>query len=155
MADDVALSDVKVSAASPEDLSDMLALLRECALPETGVRESLAGFAVARIGAELVACGGLETHGADGLLRSLAVSRRHRGRGIGALLLREAIEGAKKKRLSALHLLTTTAPDYFSRLGFEVCSRNAAPDGIRASWEFRTGCPETAVFMRLPLNSLT
>jgi amino-acid N-acetyltransferase len=68
--------------------------------------------------------------------------------GIATSLLRDAIARSMGERLSALFLLTTTAQSYFPRFGFEVFPRDRAPEGIRGSWEFRTGCPQTAVFMR-------
>ena len=145
------MSEVTVASGELPALPSVLALLRECELPETGVREAFDRFIVAHAGNDVVGCCGLEVHGETGLLRSLAVARSHRGRGLGERCARAAIEQARRHGLSALYLLTTTASDYFVRLGFELCPRDDAPDAIRGSWEFRTGCPAMAVFMRLCL----
>lgn len=143
------MSEMRMSPGVPQTLPSVLALLRACDLPETGVREAFDGFMVAQAGDEVVGCCGLEVHGKHGLLRSLAVTPQYRGRGLGERLVHAAIERARREGLSAVYLLTTTARDFFVRLGFETCPRDEAPDAIRASWEFRTGCPSTAAFMRL------
>jgi len=91
---------------------------------------------------------GLEIHGEDGLLRSVAVDTEYRGQGLAASLVEAAIERAKRVQLRAVYLLTTTARDYFARHGFADCPRKEAPAAIRESWEFRTGCPSTAAFMK-------
>jgi len=139
-------------AVLSRDLDEILRLLRENNLLETGVREGIDGFSIVRDDEGLVACCGLEIHGADGLLRSLAVRSSHRGTGLGASLVRVMTERAERARLSALYLLTTTATDYFPRFGFVTCARAEAPEGIRESWEFRTGCPDTATLMRRALG---
>jgi amino-acid N-acetyltransferase len=43
-----------------------------------------------------------------------------------------------------VYLLTTTASDYFRRLGFEDRALSEAPERLRQSSEFRTVCPESA-----------
>ena len=49
-------------------------------------------------------------------------------------------------------LLTTTAREYFLRRGFADCSRETAPPGIRESFEFRSGCPSSAAFLKKSLR---
>ena len=139
---------VTLAPAKPEHIPHVLALLRKCDLPETGVVEGISGFVVAHANGELVGCCGLEIYGSDGLLRSVAVCSRSRKQGIATSLLDDAFTRSIGGRLSAIFLLTTTAQSYFPRFGFEVFPRDRAPDGIRGSWEFQRGCSETAVFMR-------
>ncbi len=64
---------------------------------------------------------------------------------------RPRCERAKRVELRSVYLLTTTARDYFARRGFADCPREEAPAAIRESWEFRTGCPSTAAFMKRPV----
>jgi amino-acid N-acetyltransferase len=94
---------------------------------------------------------GLEIHGEDGLLRSVAVEEDYRGQGLGASLVEAAMERAKKVSLRFVYLLTTSAREYFARRGFSDCPRDEAPAAIRESWEFRSGCPSTAAFMKRPV----
>ena len=53
----------------------------------------------------------------------------------------------------ALYLLTTTAPDYFRRLGFRALARRHAPAALRESAEFRGACPDSALLMELTLRA--
>jgi amino-acid N-acetyltransferase len=96
---------------------------------------------------------GLELHGEDGLLRSVAVDPDYRGQGLAKSLVAAVIERATRVGLRSMYLLTTTARDYFARLGFADCPRDAAPRAIRDSWEFRTGCPSSATLMKRALGS--
>jgi amino-acid N-acetyltransferase len=82
----------------------------------------------------------------------VAVDRDYREAGVGDCLVRGALELASGKlRLKGLYLLTTTAPRYFERYGFQAVPRGEAPGEVRESWEYRTGCPETAVLMKRSL----
>ncbi len=134
----------------PSDVPAVLALLEAASLPTSGVKENPSAFVAARIGDELVGCCGIEHHGAYRLLRSLVVDPRHRGRGIAKALVEHVLALPRQGATEGTYLLTTTARDFFPRLGFEVRPRDQAPEAIRASWEFRTGCPDTAVCMFRP-----
>jgi amino-acid N-acetyltransferase len=81
----------------------------------------------------------------------VAVDAEYRGQGLAASLVEAAVERAKRVNLRAVYLLTTTARDYFARRGFADCPREEAPAAVRESWEFRTGCPSTAAFMKRPV----
>ena len=138
--------------ATPADLSSVLALLRQCELLETGVAEALPRFVLAREGAAMVGCAGLEVHAGDGLLRSVAVEPSARRSGLGKALVGSIVAAARELSLRELYLLTTTAPRFFERLGFAHVARVHVPATVAASWEFRVGCPQTAHAMRLPLQ---
>ena len=86
----------------------------------------------------------VEDHGADGLLRSLAVHPAHRGRGVGARLVEAAEARARSRGLRSLALLTTTAAPFFAALGYREVDRAEAPEPVRASSEFRDVCPSSA-----------
>lgn len=139
--------------AKPHDLGRALELLRQHKLPDAGVVEQFGHFLVVREDTQLIGVGGIEVHAPYGLLRSVAVDPAYRETGVGDCLVRGALELASGKlRLKALYLLTTTAQRYFERYGFHACAREEAPAEIRDSWEFRVGCPETAVLMRRGLE---
>jgi amino-acid N-acetyltransferase len=93
----------------------------------------------------------VELHGGFGLLRSVVVAPELRGTGRGKALVADRLAWARTERVSAVYLLTTTAPDFFTALGFERVPRSEAPPAIRASREFATVCPGTSVLMRLDL----
>ncbi|MBD3667326.1 MAG: GNAT family N-acetyltransferase [Kangiella sp.] len=90
---------------------------------------------------------GLELHGDCALVRSLAVSENERGQGLGVLLLKHAEEAAQIMGVKELYLLTTTASDFFRRMGYEVTDRATAPPSIAQSKQFAGICPASATFM--------
>ncbi len=136
----------------PGDLSSVLALLRRCELLETGVAEAFERFVVARSDAAMVGCAGLEVYADLGLLRSVAVDPSARKTGLGAALVRSIVAAARELGLRELYLLTTTAPEFFERVGFNRVPRGEVPAAVAESWEFRVGCPQTAQAMRLALQ---
>ncbi len=138
--------------ARPHDLPEALALLGRSQLPEQDVAERWGHYFVVREDdARVVGVGGLEVHGEYGLLRSVAVDADYRGQGIAGALVGAALERARVLGLLAVYLLTTSARDYFARHGFAACPREDAPPAVRESWEFRSGCPQTAVLMKRPV----
>ena len=86
----------------------------------------------------------VEDHGADGLLRSLAVDAGHRGRGVGRALVAEAEGRARRRGVRSLALLTTTAAPLFAALGYREVDRAEVPEAVRASSEFCGVCPASA-----------
>jgi amino-acid N-acetyltransferase len=138
--------------ARPHDLRGALDLLGRAELTEQDVAERWGHYFVVREDdGRVVGVAGLEIHGEDGLLRSVAVDGEYRGQGLAASLVEAAVERAQHVNLRAVYLLTTTARDYFARHGFADCPREDAPAALRESWEFRTGCPSTAAFMKRPV----
>lgn len=138
----------RAEGAQPHDLPVVLELLRRADLPREGVADHFRNYVVVRDDACVVGAAGLEVWGEDGLLRSVVVDPAFRGLGLGGLLLEGASDLARRTELKVLYLLTTTAREYFKAHGFADCPRELAPPGIRQSWEFRTGCPESSAFMK-------
>lgn len=143
----------ELSSMADADVAAVLALLDVNQLPTHGVGDSAARFFVARSNGVIIGSAGLEIHGASGLLRSVAVASERRGQGIAAALVEHVVAHAARGRLDALYLLTTSARDYFARLGFTDAARNAAPEALQNSWEFRSGCPASAALMRRSLSA--
>ena len=142
----------QVEPARAHDLGPAVELLRCCELPTEGVAERFGHYLVVRDDARLVGLAGLEIYGADALLRGVAVDSELRGEGLGAQLVAAAEDLAQRLGLGAIYLLTTTAREFFGRLDYQDCARDAAPAAVRESWEFRTGCPATAVLMKKTLR---
>lgn len=136
------------------DLAACQALLQRCALPLGGLEHAFPrGYVVADADGAVIGCAGVEGYGEAGLLRSVAVAPEARGLGLGEQLTRSRIDHARDQRLVELWLLTTTAPTYFSRLGFGVIDRGNAPAQLAASAEFRDVCPASATCMNLRLGA--
>jgi amino-acid N-acetyltransferase len=136
--------------ATAEDESAVAALLTASHLPLDGVRDVLPSFVLAHDGGELVGVAGIEPcgdTGAHALLRSVVVAPTWRGRGLGRDLVQRAITLAEERGVTALYLLTTTAEHYFPIFGFVRTFRDAVPDDVRSTAEFRDACPASAAVM--------
>jgi N-acetylglutamate synthase-like GNAT family acetyltransferase len=144
----------RIGPAAASDLDGVAALLAEGRLPPAGIEEHFpAGFLVARDEAgAIVGTAGVEVYGGVGLLRSVAVAERARGRGLGERLTRAAMELAAGRGVRDLYLLTTSAEEYFPRLGFARVAREEMPAELARSEQMRGACPATAVGMRRALE---
>lgn len=89
----------------------------------------------------------LQRFGAEGLLRSLAVTPEYRNRGFGAQLVAQLEESARADNIQELVLLTETAEIFFRTLGYSVIDRRYVSDGLQQSAEFRSLCPASAICM--------
>jgi amino-acid N-acetyltransferase len=138
--------------AKRADLPPVERLLIAAALPTVGVADALHDFVVADAGSEIVGVAGLEVCLENGLLRSLAVARSWQGQGLARALVARVTTIAEQRRLIALYLLTTTAADYFPRLGFTVLTRDRVPADIAGTEEFRSACPSSATVMVRPIT---
>jgi N-acetylglutamate synthase-like GNAT family acetyltransferase len=91
-----------------------------------------------------VGFGGIEVHGENALLRSLVTLPPVRSRGIGAAIVAAPEFEARLHGCRSLWLITTTAADFFGRLGFARVERAVVPAAIRDTAEFSTLCPASA-----------
>lgn len=140
-------------SAREEDWPEVRGLLAAANLPLDGAEDHLACFIIAEADGELVGCAGLEMYGEIALLRSCAVDASHRDHGMGRKLIRQCIDIAMSRGVRELILLTTTAEDYFLRLGFRRIERHEIAEAPKASQEFLGACPASACAMRFELNT--
>lgn len=144
------MPELRIEPATAADLPEVIRLLEEAKLPTEGVETAFPeGYVLVRSGGALVACAGLERHGNDGLLRSVVVAPAHRSKGLARALVDDRLRWAAERGLGDVYLLTTTASDYFARLGFLRIARESAPADVRASGEFASVCPASATCMVL------
>jgi len=99
------------------------------------------------LNSETVAWGGFETHGTDGLLRSLVVEPAYRSKGVGVSVLRVIEAIATGQGITRFHLLTTTASGFFRKQGYVVTDRGNEPPMIARTEQFRRLCPASAYYM--------
>lgn len=102
---------------------------------------------------ETVAWGGFETHGTDGLLRSLVVVSTYRSKGVGIAVLRVIEVIAAEQGIARFHLLTTTASSFFEQQGYAVNQRVSAPPLISQTEQFLGLCPGSACYMCKALSA--
>lgn len=108
----------------------------------------LDGFLIAESGDRIVGLVGLQIYDTTGLLRSLVVAKDARSGGLGGRLVGALEAAAQTAGIDELWLLTIDAEAFFARHGFEIVSRDEAPDCIRQAEEFRDLCPADAHLMR-------
>lgn len=134
-------------------LDEVRRLLADSRLPTDDLEDPAITLFGAWDGAALVGAVGLQHCGDAGLLRSLAVAPAWQGRRLGHELCARIVALVRERHLVGLYLLTTTAADFFRRLGFRDVERDAVPDEIRATAEFASLCPSTAAVLLLDLSS--
>lgn len=147
---------MKTRPARVEDYDHIVALLVASELPvdDVSVTAPIRFLIVEDSNVRIAGCIGLEMHGRDGLLRSLAVQPSLRTQGVGRALV-DAVQGAAATAgVERLWLLTTTANVFFLRSGYEVADRAAAPEPIRCSPQFASICPANAMCMTRALQRL-
>ena len=131
------------------DLAAIERLLTASGFPLDGVRDALADVRRRREPATtLVGVAGLEVCCDNALLRSVAVRAGVAlARASGARSSTRVISDAEARGIRALYLLTTTAERYFPSFGFRTIARDAVPDDVRETAEFREACPASATVM--------
>ena len=141
------MTDIEYGFTEEGDLDAIRTLLADCGLPMDGV-DALAGNGLAaRSGGGIAGTVALEPCGRAALLRSLAVAKDYRGRSLGEGLIGRITDHARRLGIEKFYLLTTGAERYFAALGFQRIDRNDAPPEIRATSQFLSVCPVSAVCM--------
>ncbi|HEX2530933.1 MAG TPA: arsenic resistance N-acetyltransferase ArsN2 [Burkholderiaceae bacterium] len=123
-------------------------ILRSCDLPVEDIDDTQSGRFFGYFADDnLAGVVGLELYPPAALLRSLAVLPPYRGDGVGRALLRFAERQAAMQDVSSLFLLTNSAAAFFAKQGYAMVARSEAPAAIRATTQFASLCPASAVFM--------
>ena len=134
-----------------EDLPLLAALLRANHLPDDDCAEQAQHFCALYRDGELVAAGGLEPAGDYALLRSIVVQAPHRGQGLARRITEHLLQRAGQGGVRAVYLLTESAADYFTGLGFRPVARADVPPDIVRTRQFSALCPDSASCLFLPL----
>lgn len=139
-------NDMEMKPALPND--ELLKFLEDCDLlvSDIALSDSLYFFGCHQHG-KLVGVVGLERFSTLALLRSLAISKELRGSGLGRTLVQFAESEARAMGIMALFLLTESAEQFFSKLGYQLESRENAPPVIKNTAQFSTLCPANSSFM--------
>ena len=132
--------------------ASLAALLASAALPTDDIDVTAGRFWRFRDTHGDVGFAGLQVCGGDALLRSVVVAPERRRHGHGRAILAWMLDQAESLGVRRVFLLTTTAADFFAAADFTRIARDAAPANIRATSEFASLCPETAVCMMKPLT---
>jgi len=143
----VAKEDIKIERVVQGDEKEIVKLLSQAKLPAQDLTlEKLEHFLVAKAkDGSVIGAVGVELYQDVGLLRSLVVHPAYQGKGLGKWLTREVESIAQQRSIKTLFLLTTTAAEFFPKLGYQVIQRNRAPMAIAKTQEFKIICPVSAV----------
>lgn len=133
--------------ATIDETEAIRSLLVEAELPSEDFVQHLNHFLTAKQNGRLAGAVGLEIYGEWGLLRSLVVDATYRGKGLGIELCKRIFDEAQAHGVKKLYLLTTTAANFFPKLGFSTTTRDGVPPTIQNTAEFTSICPSTAVCM--------
>lgn len=137
-----------IEAATDRDLPQVRSLLEQHHLPLEGVDDRIRTMLVARDGSQVVGTAALELYSDCALLRSVAVDAAQQGRHLGRQLTEAVLRLAQDHGVRTVFLLTTTAERFFPKFGFEQITRDEVPETVRASVEFTSACPASAIVMR-------
>jgi amino-acid N-acetyltransferase len=131
---------------------------REEVLPRSpeAIQTTLNDWIVGERDNEILACGSL-LHYSPQLaeVRSLAVHDQAKGNGLGRAVVSALIEKAKIRKISTVFALTLVEP-FFSKLGFQPCSKTAFPEKIWRDCQLcpnKDACNESAVVLYLTANN--
>ena len=141
------MDEIKYYWAKPSDLTAIQTLLKKCDLPYEDISPHLANFITAKMGNRLIGVDGIEINKENALLRSLAVDLAFRDRGISKELNARVLARARLLGVKDLYLLTQTVENYAAKSGFHKIDRDTVPESIRATAEFKSLCPQSAVCM--------
>jgi N-acetylglutamate synthase-like GNAT family acetyltransferase len=128
---------MRVRRARAADVAEIQELIAHYAgegilLPrdEADIRRHLDFFLVAADRSGVAGCVSLEVyHPALAEIRSLAVTPAKVGRGLGARMVKAALERAERRRISRVFALTSS-PEFFVRLGFAPSTRHSLHEKI-------------------------
>ena len=135
-------------AANARDRPALVALLQQVGLLTDDLPDELSTFLLAFDDNEALAgAAGLDLVDDFGLLRSVAVAPDHRGQYLGHTLVEGVQEAALAHNFLDIYLLTTTAASFFEQLGYECIGREAVPEPITQTRQYRDLCPDSAIVM--------
>ncbi|HUT81967.1 MAG TPA: arsenic resistance N-acetyltransferase ArsN2 [Candidatus Bathyarchaeia archaeon] len=145
--------DYVISPAKTNELKSVIKLLKKVNLPTEGVKEHFEDFIVLKDTTNqkftIVGCVGLEIYMKYGLLRSLAIEPHLQSKGLGNALTDAILDYARSEDLHKVYLLTSTAEKFFLKKGFMKIKREAVPEEVKQSIEFKSLCPDSASCMEI------
>jgi amino-acid N-acetyltransferase len=95
--------------------------------------------------------GGLEIRDGQALLRSVAVKKEFRGKGLGTNLVVQIEKAASESGIQSLYLLTTTASGFFQSIGYRQINRDDFAEPLKQTAQFAGLCPVSAICMKKEL----
>ena len=142
------MEDILYRFAEDTDIPMVRRFLSAVELPYEDIDKHISHCLLAIRKDRLAGMVGIEIAGNTALLRSLAVDEIDRNKHIGTTLFDKIRSYAQLNDIKGLYLLTTTATEFFEEKGFKRIIRDAVPEEIKRTEEFKSICPSTAVCMK-------
>jgi len=139
---------MQIVEAIEQSRDEMINLLQSNNLPTEDLPTSLHEFYAAIDEGRVVGLIGMERYSHYALLRSMVVHPAYRNRHIAEKLVQLLEQTAHVSGITAMYLLTETAPQYFERKGYQKITRDEVPKALQASSEFSHVCPVSAIVMK-------
>jgi amino-acid N-acetyltransferase len=136
-----------VRTATAQDLPAVTALLADAGLSTVGVDPDTVTLLVAEDAGAVVGAAAVEAHSGHGLLRSVVVDERLRGRALGTELVTAAVARAADSGLTDLWLLTESAEGFFATQGWRRMTAADIPETMQISPEYAARCSDSAAVM--------
>lgn len=138
------LRDEPISARDPA----LIAALKTADLAVDDLQEPNRNFFSYRsLAGTLLGFGGYELYDKDVFLRSIVVLPEGRGKKTGRNIVPLLDYRALRQGARTAWLLTSTAADFFEKIGFKRRSRDEAPASILGTRQAKALCPASAVLM--------
>lgn len=144
-------SDLSFRTPKQIDLIELRRFLESADLPTNDIENHLNNFILLFAGETLIGTAGMEIYSDKALLRSFAIIPAKQKNGLGTLLFRKILDKAELKNIRTLYLLTATAVDFFSSLGFSSINRERIDYRVRQSTEFQLPQCSSAVCMKMDI----
>jgi amino-acid N-acetyltransferase len=119
------------------DEDGLASLIVEGHLPPFFIEPFLEGFLVVEHAGEIVGCGCAEMYGDCSVIRSVVVSERGRGLGLGLEVARLLEEDARLSGANDLYLFTIDAWRFWQRLGYNDLPLDAWKEPATANWQYQ------------------
>jgi amino-acid N-acetyltransferase len=134
-----------LDVAKADDLPAIRGLLSSNGLPIEDLDASAVQAQwVWRIADRVVGTVALDVVGSAAVLRSLVTDSAFRGQRIATALCDAAEDEARRRRVTAVYLLTESAAEVFARRGYRPIDRSTVPDSVARHRQFASGCCQCA-----------
>ncbi|NPD87402.1 MAG: GNAT family N-acetyltransferase [Asgard group archaeon] len=139
--------DFKIQKVELDDLNILKEFMKKLNLVYEEIEKHLEDFFIIRVENKTVGCAGIEHYDDVGLLRSVGIDEELQGKGLGKKIVTKMIDYALEKGIVNLYLITNSAEDFFKKFDFTIVSRSEVDSRIQQTYEYTTGCEETASVM--------
>lgn len=134
-----------IEVARLADLDNIRTLLQSNGLPADDLDDNgVQSHWVCRDANRVVATVGLDIIGAEAVLRSLVTHSDFRGEGIATALCDTAEGEARRRRVTAVYLLTESAAGFAEGRGYRTVDRATVPESVAQHRQFASGCCQCA-----------